>query len=112
MKAPEAATWWSDTGPVGVVAVVAVEAGPEVAPVAFTVAAVVDDDPGGAPVVAVEPIADDDVVDAPAVGSPAPAFTPAAFLSCEQAAGTARASTTPNTGKIRRLIEGHPRPAD
>jgi hypothetical protein len=110
MKAPEAASWWSDTDPGGVVdAVVAVEA----VPAAFTVVAVEDED-AGAPVVADVDDDDvsaaaDDVVDPPAAWPP-PVFTPAVFPSCEQAAGTASASTTPSTVRIRRVIDGHHRP--
>jgi hypothetical protein len=53
---------------------------------------------------------DDDV--APPAAWPAPAeFTPA-FPPCEQAAGTARASTTPSTVRMRRVIDGHDRPPD
>src|ERR1700704_1231722 len=52
MKAPEAASWWSDTDPDGVAGrVVTVEAGPEPVPTAFTVV-VVDNGDAGAPVVA------------------------------------------------------------
>jgi hypothetical protein len=92
---------------------VAVEAGPDPA-VPFTVAAVDDGDAGAA----VEPGEDDDddastgtgddVVDAPAC--PPAEFTPVAFPPCEQAVGTARASTTPSTVTMRRVIDGHHRP--
>jgi hypothetical protein len=88
-----------------------VEAGPDPAVAAFTVVAVEDGDVGAA----VEPDdeedpsagAEDDVVDPAAAAWPGP---PDVFPPCEQAAGTASASTTPSTVPMRRVIDGHHRP--
>jgi hypothetical protein len=93
--------------------VAAVEAGPEPVPAAFTVVAVDDGDAGATVAADVEDgdatVEDVDVVDPPAA-CPSPEFTPAVFPPCEQAPGTARASTTPSTVTIRRVIDGHHRP--
>jgi hypothetical protein len=92
---------------------VAVEAGPDPAADPFTVVTVEDGDVGAA----VEPEVDDeepsagaedDVVDPPAASPPEVA--PVVFPPCEQAVGTARASTIPRTVTMRRVIDGHHRP--
>jgi hypothetical protein len=92
-------------------AVVAVEVDP--APVAGVLTVVaVDDGDAGAPVVAEDDDAavDDDVVAPPAAWPAPPELTPAVFPPWEQAAGTASATTTPSTLRLRRVIEGHHRP--
>jgi hypothetical protein len=91
---------------------VEVEAGPDPAVTAFPVVAEGDVDAALEPEVDDEDPsagADDDVADPPAACPPPPEFTPVLFPPCEQAAGTARARTTPSTVTMRRVIDGHHR---
>jgi hypothetical protein len=113
MKAPEAASRWSGTELDGVAGrVVGVAAGPDPAVAAFTVVAVEDVDAPVEPDVDEEDPsagAEDEVVDPPVTWPAPPEFTPVVFPPCEQAAGTARASTRPSTVTMRRVIDGHHR---